>query len=156
MKLLSEASEYALRAVVWCAQYPNRTFKVREIAEHTQSAPGYLAKVLQSLAKAEILLTQRGSHGGFRLNRDSAELTAFDVIQAIDPIERLPGCPLGSAKHQNQLCPLHQRIDDATATVEQAFRDTTIADLIKHADEAASSCDALTAEQGEGVSGHKP
>ena len=70
MKLLSDASEYALRAVVWLAQRPGLPQKTREIAEGTHAAPGYLVKVLQSLAKAGILSAQRGSHGGFSLERD--------------------------------------------------------------------------------------
>ena len=121
MKLLSEASEYALRAVVWCARYPDRTFKVREIAESTRAAPGYLAKVLQSLAKADILHAQRGSRGGFRLNRDPATLTALEVIQAVDPIERIQSCPLESNETGMLLCPLHKRIDEVVNALEKAF-----------------------------------
>ena len=89
MKLLSDASEYALRAVVWLAQRPGLPQKTREIAEGTHAAPGYLVKVLQSLAKAGILSAQRGSHGGFSLERDPRDLSVLDVIEAVDPIERI-------------------------------------------------------------------
>src|SRR5690606_17155548 len=95
MKLLSEAAEYGLRAVVWLAQRPGGYWKVREIAKGTRAAPGYLVKVLQGLARAGILSAQRGSQGGFRLERDPAGLTALEVINAIDPIERIRACPLG-------------------------------------------------------------
>jgi len=131
MKLLSDASEYALRAVVWLAQCPREPKKVREIAAETCAAPGYLVKVLQSLAKAGILSAQRGIHGGFTLVRKPAELSVLEVINAVDPIERIRHCPLALESHQGRLCPMHQRIDDAMATIEAAFQDATIEQLLR-------------------------
>lgn len=130
MKLLSDASEYALRGVVWLAQRKGQTFKLREIAEGTRAAPGYLIKVLQSLAKAGILSTQRGSTGGFSLIRDPETLSVLEVINAVDPIERIRTCPLGLQSHGTCLCPMHKRIDDAMAVIEASFADSTVADLV--------------------------
>jgi Rrf2 family protein len=130
MKLLSDASEYGLRAVVWLAQRPGQAQKVREIAQGTRAAPGYLVKVLQTLAKARILSAQRGSTGGFRLERDPAQLSVLEVVNAIDPLERIHTCPLGLEAHGRRLCPMHRRIDDAMAAIEQGFADSTIADLL--------------------------
>lgn len=144
MKLLSEAAEYGLRAVVWLAQRPGGYWKVREIAKGTRAAPGYLVKVLQGLARAGILSAQRGSQGGFRLERDPAGLTALEVINAIDPIERIRACPLGLEEHGRDLCPMHRRIDEALAMVERAFGATTIAELMTEpAGQAGSSCGGL-------------
>ncbi len=130
MKILSDACEYALRAVVWLAQRPGQAQKVREIAKGTRAAPGYLVKVLQALAKAGILSAQRGSLGGFTLQRDPATLTVLEVISAIDPIERITTCPLGLKSHGPCLCPMHRRIDNAMAAIEESFAASTIADLI--------------------------
>lgn len=144
MKLLSDAAEYALRSVVWFSQHPEQVLKVREVAEHTQAAPGYLVKVLQALAKAGILSTQRGSRGGFRLIRDPSSLSALEVINAVDPIGRIRTCPLGSASHGVRLCPLHRRIDDAIAQIEAGFRTTTIEDLLQDPTLSEQRCMALT------------
>jgi len=146
MKLLSDATEYGLRAVVWLAQRPGQAQKVREIAEGTRSTPGYLIKVLQALAKVGILSAQRGSSGGFRLERDPAELSVLELINAIDPIERIRTCPLGLEAHGECLCPMHQRIDDAMAAIEQSFGDSTIADLLAEPSASHPLCDALTAD----------
>ena len=130
MKLLSEASEYGLRAVVWLAQRPGGTYKLREIAEGTRAAPGYLIKVLQSLTKAGVFAAQRGSNGGFKLLRDPATLTVLEVIRAVDPIQRIRSCPLGLASHGSCLCPLHKRLDDAADTLERGLEASTIAGLL--------------------------
>lgn len=130
MKLLSDASEYGLRAVVWLAQHPNQIQKVREIAQGTHAPPGYLVKVLQALAKARILSAQRGSSGGFQLERDPAGLSVLEVVNAIDPMERIDTCPIGLESHGRCLCPLHRRIDNAMASIEASFGQSTIADLL--------------------------
>lgn len=144
MKLLSDASEYALRAVVWLAQRPGEAQKVREIADGTQSAPGYLVKVLQNLARAGILSAQRGSHGGFTLERDPDELTALEVINAVDPVERIRTCPLGLEAHGDCLCPMHRRIDDTLAQFEQTFGASTITELVTGPSPSRPLCNALT------------
>jgi Rrf2 family protein len=143
MKLLSEACEYGLRSIVWLAQHPGEAQKVRQIAEGTKAAPGYLVKVLQLLAKAGILSAQRGSNGGFRLERDPASLTVLEVINAIDPLERVRTCPLKIDSHGASLCPMHQRIDDAIAAIEQSFAQSTIGDLLSQPSRSRPLCQAL-------------
>lgn len=144
MKLISDASEYALRAVVWLAQRPGESQKTREIAAGTRAAPGYLVKVLQNLAKAGILSAQRGSHGGFRLERAADELTVLEIINAVDPIERIHTCPLGIAAHGKDLCPMHRRIDEAMALIERTFQSVTVSDLLREASDPEPGCDFLT------------
>ena len=56
-------------------------------------------------------------------------MTILDVINAVDPIERIERCPLGIAGH-TKLCPLHRRLDDAIAMVETAFASSTVAELV--------------------------
>lgn len=147
MKLLSDASEYGLRAVILLAQRPGETLKVREIAEATRSAPGYLVKVLQALSRAGVLSTRRGSTGGFCLERDPTGLTVLEVISAIDPIERIRACPLGLKEHADCLCPLHQQVDDALATLERDFGRITMGELLRNAGSKSDRCTALTVER---------
>ena len=146
MKLLSEASESGLRAIVWMAQRRSDSHKVRDIAEGIQAAPGYLVKVLQELSKSGILSARRGSQGGFTLIRNPEGLTALEVITAIDPIERITSCPLRLSSHGTQLCPLHRRIDDALAIIEESFRSATIADMIRASGQPIPLCNALNCE----------
>lgn len=143
MKLLSDAAEYALRAVVWLAQRPGEPQKVRELAEGTHAAPGYLVKVLQSLTKAGILSAQRGSRGGFTLERDPTTLTVLEVINAVDPLERILTCPLGLESHGTHLCPMHKKIDDAMAKIEASFGSSTIAYLLTQPSRSQPLCDAV-------------
>jgi len=143
MRLLSDATEYGLRAIVWLSNQSEGPHKLQTIAEATGSAPGYLIKVLQALAKADIVSAHRGTAGGYALNRDPKSLTVLEVISAIDPIERIRSCPLGLPEHALALCPLHRRIDDSLATIERDFASTTIAELAQESTSAEQTCNVL-------------
>jgi len=143
MKLLSDASEYGLRAMVWLSQQPTGVYKLQEIAEGTKAPPGYLIKALQALAKAGIVSTHRGSAGGFSLVRRPDDVSVLDVIAAIDPIERIRSCPLGLDAHARFLCPMHQRIDDALAQIERTFGASVIAELVDRSAASDDLCSGL-------------
>ena len=129
--MFSQTAEYALRAVIWLADHAEegRTRHVR-IAEDAKVPPTYLAKVMQALAKSEIVASSRGVGGGYTLNRDPAKLTVLEVVNAIDPIQRIHGCPLKLASHGKKLCGMHARLDHAMALVEEVLRNSTIADIL--------------------------
>jgi Rrf2 family nitric oxide-sensitive transcriptional repressor len=148
MKLLSEACEYGLRAVVWMAQCPGEPQKVKGIAEEIKAAPGYLVKVLQALTKAGILSARRGSNGGFTLKSDPSELTALDIINAIDPLERITTCPLDLDSHATSLCPIHRGIDDAMGMIEDGFGQLTIREVIADASTLNPVCKVLVPHAG--------
>ncbi|MGL5098150.1 MAG: hypothetical protein ACRDD1_21400, partial [Planctomycetia bacterium] len=67
---------------------------------------------------------------GAALVKKPADLTILEVVQAVEPIERIKTCPLGLAAHGVRLCPLHRRMDAAMAMVESAFADTTLAEVL--------------------------
>ena len=129
--MISQTTEYALRAVVFLANRPDESCTTVVIAEGTQVPTGYLAKVMHSLARAGIVHSQRGLHGGFHLQADPKDLTALDVTEVMEPVQRFGKCPLGIEHHTPGLCPLHRVLDDIGATMEETLGKTTIADLLK-------------------------
>lgn len=126
----SKTVEYALRAVVHLAQNPGEPRKTSVIAESTQVPAAYLSKVLQSLRAGEIVEMQRGIGGGVTLARDPDELTILDVINAVEPIQRITTCPLSLKSHGTNLCALHKRMDKVIEATESAFQSTTLSELL--------------------------
>ena len=127
--MFSQTAEYALRAVVCLASQGGAAQTTQQIADVTRVPAGYLSKVMQELSRGELVHSQRGLHGGFTLTRPADALTVLDVVQAVDPIRRIRSCPLGIKGHVN-LCPLHRRMDQAIAMVEDALKQSTIAELL--------------------------
>ncbi len=128
--MISRTAEYALRAMVFLALAPGEARTVKEIADATRVPEGYLSKVMQSLSRARLVRSQRGLHGGFTLQRDPRDLSILSVVNAVAPVGRIHTCPLGLPTHGKQLCPMHQRLDDAAAAVEQAFARSTLSELL--------------------------
>lgn len=128
--MLSQTVEYALRAMVHLAALePGHSVNSQSIAGRTKIPHGYLSKILRDLVVADLVRSQRGPNGGFTLARLAEKISLLDVINAVDPIARITKCPLGNPAHL-KLCPLHSRLDRAIATIEQEFRQTTLAELL--------------------------
>jgi Rrf2 family protein len=121
--------EYALRAMLVLARHPNGSVTGRQIAAEAQIPPRYLAKVLQALARADLVNAVRGIGGGYALSVAPQQVTMLEIVNSIDPIQRIRRCPLGRPEHRHRLCSLHRQLDSAIAATERAFADTTLADL---------------------------
>ena len=128
--MFSQTVEYALRAVVYLAQHPDSPQKTADIAAATQVPAAYLAKVLQGLRQQQVVNLHRGVGGGVTLADSPDELTILAIVNAVDPIQRITTCPLDLKTHGVRLCALHRRMDDVLKQAEQAFADTTLAELL--------------------------
>ncbi|MBX6311916.1 MAG: Rrf2 family transcriptional regulator, partial [Isosphaeraceae bacterium] len=90
---------------------------------------------------AGIVHSQRGIGGGMTLAKAASELTILEVVNAVEPLRRIRTCPLGLATHGARLCPLHRRLDDALAMVEEAFRGTTLAEVLAEPSPSVPLCE---------------
>jgi Rrf2 family protein len=139
--MISQTVEYALRAACYLAQQSPNARTTSQIAEATHVPAAYLSKVLQSLNRAGILQSQRGVGGGISLAIEPSKLSILTVVNAVDPLQRIHTCPLGLESHGVQLCPLHKRLDNALATFEAAFRDTTLAEVLAERSASTPLCE---------------
>lgn len=139
--MFSRTVEYALRAVVHLSDQAPSPRTTEQIAKATQVPQAYLSKVLQSLKRSGLIHSQRGIGGGMTLTKSPEELTILEVVNAVDPIQRINECPLGLAAHGVRLCPLHKRLDNALAMVEEAFQETTLAEILGEPTESVPLCE---------------
>lgn len=147
--MFSQTVEYALRAVVHLADQAPEARTTDQIATATRVPKAYLSKVLQGLSRGGIVHTQRGLGGGVTLVKTPAELTLLEVVNAVEPIGRIKECPLGLPAHGKNLCPLHRRLDNAYAMVEEAFAASTLAEILSEPTRSPPLCEpqALTVKR---------
>jgi Rrf2 family nitric oxide-sensitive transcriptional repressor len=138
--MLSQTTEYALRAMSYLAYITDGLTSTSELAEYTHVPSNYLAKVLQLLAKADLVNGRRGVGGGYKLARSSDSISLLDVINAIDPIRPITSCPLGLENHSGSLCPLHKKLDEASRTMIKVFSDISLKDIISEVGESRPLC----------------
>jgi Rrf2 family protein len=85
MLRLSKKADYALMAMKHLAMNRDAaSTSAREIAEHYDIPIELMAKVLQRLVRAGLLISTQGTRGGYTLSRPSVTISVADVIQAID------------------------------------------------------------------------
>jgi FeS assembly SUF system regulator len=130
MLRLSKLTDYAVVVLVRLAGM-----------EGVQTSPGIaaatgipeptVAKVLKTLAAGDLVVSQRGAKGGYRLNRDLAAIPIADVIAAVDGPIALTACvdgALTSCESQG-LCPMRGRWDPVNAAIHNALSRITLADM---------------------------
>ena len=81
--LLTKASEYALLSITLIAksEEPKDT---KTLAQLLNIPKSFLAKILQALARSEILISYKGAKGGFILSRPPAEISVLDIIKSVE------------------------------------------------------------------------
>ncbi|MFQ5637501.1 MAG: RrF2 family transcriptional regulator [bacterium] len=109
--IFSRGCEYALQAMIYLAVQPSDTpvFQ-REISEALNIPPHYLGKVLQSLSRSRLVISQKGKAGGFMLGKPPKSITPLDIIQAVDGPVFFDDCILGFADcSDEEPCPVHSQ-----------------------------------------------
>ena len=124
----STKSRYALRLMAELARYaPGTTVPLKEISERQNLSLKYLEQIVTPLARVGLVKSERGSQGGYRLSCPAAQITAGDILRAVEgeivPVPCLAtsaeSCPhraqcetLGFWEGLNQV--INQYIDSAT------------------------------------------
>jgi Rrf2 family protein len=90
MLRLTKKADYGLMALKYLAEQADAgdpgagARSAKDIAEAYHIPPPLLAKILQTLARAGLLVSHAGTNGGYALARPAREISAFEVIRAID------------------------------------------------------------------------
>ena len=92
MLRLTKKADYGLMALRYLAEQPGAGAQspaaqsAKDIAQAYHIPPPLLAKILQTLARAGLLVSHAGTNGGYALARPATQISAFEVIRAIDGI----------------------------------------------------------------------
>lgn len=129
--MLTQTSEYALRAMVYMARKgEDRYSGVREIAKATEVPSNYLAKILQQLAKAGVLESQKGFGGGFRVARPLSKINLLAIVDPLENISRFHRCVLGQRECNDEMaCPLHDAWKRICREYLGSLENTTLQDI---------------------------
>jgi len=129
--LLSQTAVYALKAVLYLADTSvEGPVRVDEIAEALTVPRNYLSKILHVLTRARLLGSNRGPHGGFRLNVPASELTLAEVIDPFDEVMARSPCLLGrNVCSETNPCAAHESWKGVSSAVKTFFENTTVQDL---------------------------
>ena len=148
MLRLTKKADYGLMALKYLAEQSvfgaeGKAQSAKDIAEAYHIPPQLLAKILQTLAKAGLLVSHAGTNGGYALARPSSEITAFEVIRAIDGPLFITSCitihgTCDLAGH----CTIKEPLRKVNDSIKDLLSGIRISDLIEPVDAEHSGTDA--------------
>ncbi|QKF66091.1 transcriptional regulator, IscR/Rrf2 family [Arcobacter venerupis] len=104
--LLTKKSEYALLSLIAIAK-SDEAKNVDELSRELNISKSFLAKIMQNLAKHNLVVSHRGVNGGFALNKSWEIITILEIVVAAE--EKLPSvfeCSPSMDNCPNQLASL--------------------------------------------------
>lgn len=131
--ILSRTSQYAVQALIYMATQPTGTpILNKDIAAKLNVPAPYLAKILQSLAKGNLLYSFRGRLGGFCLKEEGARMTLMDILLLTEGPAFTQSCLLGLKKCSDETaCPVHFRWQPVKEKIISLLKETTLDKLAK-------------------------
>ena len=83
---ISAKAEYACLAIIALAKrhHEDRPLPIREIAEAQDIPATFLTQILLKLKGAGLVISTRGSSGGYRLARPPEQISLIDVLRIVD------------------------------------------------------------------------
>lgn len=135
MLKLTKKADYGLIALKHLSERARASFNqpacsAKEIAEEYNIPPEAMAKILQRLVKAGLLVSHHGTNGGYALAREPRRITALEVIKAIDGPLFITACSTHRGDcDQSEKCTVREPLHKVNASIQQVLNRLTIADM---------------------------
>ena len=138
---MSTRGRYGVRLMVALAlNYGNGTTLLRDVARREGISEKYLGQIVIPLKNAGLILSQRGSRGGYALARPPEELTVKDVVEAIEGrIAAVLCVPDPEACARATSCVATQVWKQLSVDIERSLSSFSLAGLASQARELAAS-----------------
>lgn len=150
MLRISKQVDYGILLLARCARGPaSRVHNARDLARETGLPLPMVGKVLKYLAREEILVSHRGTKGGYSLARDAEQISVASIVQALEGPIRLVDCAAGAnaseaSAEETDRCRLRGSCDvvaplrSLAIAVRELFERVTLAELLEDCDARAS------------------
>ncbi len=133
MLRLTKKVDYGILAMAQLAASPGTVVSARELSEHFGLSTRLMANVLKVLAKAQIIESVRGLHGGYTLETDPHAVTLGRLVRSLDGPFSFAEC----AGHDGAemlcdlmgRCPAMDVVQRVHAKIAQVLDQVTCADL---------------------------
>ena len=131
--MFSKACEYAIKASIFIAisSYNNKKVSPKEISEEIDSPKAFTAKILQELAKNEIIKSTKGPYGSFEIDKNKiSSIKLSKIVKAIDGDSIFKGCGLGlETCDEDHPCPVHDKFKIVRTELRDMLENTNLEQL---------------------------
>ena len=131
--MFSKACEYGIRATIHISHQSQKGERVslKAVAKAIDSPVAFTAKILQSLANNNIIVSSKGPTGGYEIPENNGfQIMLSHIVEAIDGDKIYNGCGLGLKQcNEQKPCPMHFKFKAVRDDLRQMLQTTTVAEL---------------------------
>jgi FeS assembly SUF system regulator len=129
---MSKLTDYGTVVLAELANGRSGFASAAEVAQATGVGLPTVSKLLKTLAKAGLVTSSRGAHGGYRLSRGAAEISAAEVIDAFEGPVSITECS-GSDSHcgLESVCSVGSAWQRINVAIRRALDEISLADLLR-------------------------
>lgn len=131
MLRLGKKADYGLIALRHLASQKRRAAcSAKEIARAYGMPTELVAKILQRLARNGLLTSQHGTNGGYALAKDPSQITAFEVIRALEGPLFIMSCVTDRREcDQITRCTVREPLRKVNDAIVKALNEVTVSSL---------------------------
>ena len=129
---LNRMTDYAIRVLGVLAHRQGKILTTAQLAELTGLNQPTVAKVAKTLVVANMLDTQRGVHGGYRLARQASIISLVQIVEAMEGPIAVNDCIDGAQEpsEANNCCFVSQNWNRVNLAIRDALDVVSLEDLI--------------------------
>ncbi|MEN3972422.1 SUF system Fe-S cluster assembly regulator [Sphingomicrobium sp. XHP0235] len=94
---LTHLADYAVVMMTAAARAPEARWSAAALAAETGVPQATAQKLMQMLARADLITGQRGANGGYSLSRPIEDISLADIIEAVEGPIAMTQCSDGSS-----------------------------------------------------------
>ncbi len=131
-------------ALKYLAEHPEKpALSAKDVADAYGIPAQLLAKILQRLTKTGLLRSHAGMNGGYALAREARQISAFEVILAIDGPFFITSCTKGAKSCDlTPSCTIKEPLARVNDTIAGVLKSISIQDLAEHEHQAEQAREA--------------
>jgi Rrf2 family protein len=132
--LITRASEYAILSLIVLSK-ASAPMDSETLSRDLAISKSFLAKILQSLAKKDILKSYKGVNGGFALKRNPNDINMLEIISCVegkspavfDCASSVNDCPSDKA----DICSIWPFLNKLQGKIDHFLAELTLADILE-------------------------
>jgi len=129
---ISKLTDYGTVLLAHLAENNEDVCSAADVAAATGIALPTVSKLLKSLAKSGLVTSTRGANGGYELARSPAEISAADVIDALEgPVSITECSSIDSLCEHEGVCSVGSAWQRINVAIRRALDDISLSDLLR-------------------------
>ena len=129
---LGKLTDYGLLLMAEIARSPRELHTARDLAEHCKLPLPTVSKVLKTLLQSRLLLSHRGTRGGYSLVREPQAIAITAIISALEGPLALTECSMDvSVCDLEPSCPMKDNQKIINQVIHGALAKVMLSDLIR-------------------------